>query len=321
MELIFLGTGGSWPTPQRNVSAFAIKRGSELLLFDCGEGTQRQFQRSNVSYMAISNIFLTHLHGDHILGLPGLLQTMNLNDREAPLTIHGPPGTKRYVSLIFTNPLPRPGFEVNVKEITDEHVTPFDGYRIVARQLDHTVTSFGYALIEDPRPGRFDKAKALDLGVPEGPLFGKLQKGQPVELDDGTTIDPQQVLGSPRRGRKIAYTGDCRPSEATVELAHNADVLIHEATFSDEHEDANRYGHSTASQAAFIAKKAHARTLYLTHISPRYANASPLEEEARTVFENAHIANDLDTLVVKFPPDEPATGDFAKTAQDAATAQ
>lgn len=316
MELSFLGTGGSWPTAQRNVSAVALKRGSEILLFDCGEGTQRQFQRSDVSYMAVSSVFLTHLHGDHILGLPGLMQTMNLNDREAPLRIFGPAGTKRYVSLLLSPPMPRPSYDVEVTELSDGDVVPFDGYRVEARKLDHTIPSLGYALTEDPRPGRFDKQAALDLGVPEGPAFGELQQGRAVELEDGTLIEPEQVLGAPRRGRKVVYTGDCRPCEATVELADHADVLVHEATFANDHEDANAVGHSTAGQAAFIAEKANVRRLFLTHFSPRYTDPTPLVEEAQAVFEATEAAEDLDTHVIKFPPDEPAEGPFAKRAAD-----
>ncbi len=314
MELVFLGTGGSWPTVHRNVASLALKRGSEILLFDCGEGTQRQFQRSDVSYMSVSNVFVSHLHGDHVLGLPGLLQTMSLNDRRTPLTIHGPPGIKRFVSLIFSRPMPSPRFEVNVRELTDGEVLPFEGYRVEARKLDHSTPNFGYALVEDPRPGRFDKDHALELGVPEGPLFGRLQQGETVELEDGTLVRPGQVLGEPRRGRKIAYTGDCRPCEATVELADHADVLVHEATFLEEHEDANELGHSTARQAAFIAEKANVDRLFLTHISPRYADPGPLEEEARSVFEEAYVAEDLDAHVVRFPKDDPARGPFAQPA-------
>jgi ribonuclease Z len=305
MELAFLGTGASWPSAQRNVSALALKRGSEVLLFDCGEGTQRQFQRSELSYMAVSKIFVTHLHGDHILGLPGLLQTMTLNERDEPLQIVGPPGTKEFVSLMLSRPMPSPGFEVEVRELSDGIDLEFDGYRIEARELDHTATNLGYALVEESRPGRFDKETALDLGVPEGPAFSDLQEGASVELDDGTVVEPDQVLGPTRRGRKVAYTGDCRPCEATVRLAYHADVLVHEATFASDHDSPNEVGHSTASQAAFIAKQADARKLFLTHISPRYGSPERLEHEARDVFENVVVAEDLDTFTVTFPADEP----------------
>jgi len=305
MELTFLGTGGSWPSARRNVSSLALKRGSEVVLFDCGEGTQRQFQRSDISYMATSKIFFTHLHGDHILGLPGLMQTMDLNEREDPLEIYGPPGIKRYVSLTMSRPLPGLSYPVEVTEIDDGTTVCFDEYEVVARELDHSITNLGYALVEEPRPGRFDEQAALELGVPEGPKFSKLQQGEAVEAEDGSIVEPEQVLGDPRRGRKITYTGDCRPCEATVELAYRSDVLVHEATFAVESERAHEVGHSTAAQAAWIADKAEARQLFLTHLSPRYEDPEPVEDEARKVFEGAEVAEDLDTFTVKFPPDEP----------------
>lgn len=306
MELTFLGTGGSWPSSQRNVSAVGLKRGSEVLLFDCGEGTQRQFQKSGLSYMAVEKIFITHLHGDHILGLPGLLQTMALNERDRPLEIYGPPGIQRVIGLFTSNPMPRPGYELHVRQLSDGDELTFDGYTIQVRELAHSVTSLGYALVEDPRPGRFDKPKAVDLGVPEGPAFSQLQQGTPVELEDGTVVTPDQVLGPARRGRKIVVTGDCMPCEATVELAYHADVLVHEATFSSELSDeANTRGHSTAQQAAFIAKSAGVAKLFLTHISPRYNDPEPLETEAQAVFEDTVVARDLLSEVIRFPPDEP----------------
>ncbi|PSG96163.1 ribonuclease Z [Thermoplasmatales archaeon SW_10_69_26] len=270
MELTFLGTGGSWPSARRNVSSLALKRGSEVVLFDCGEGTQRQFQRSDISYMATSKIFFTHLHGDHILGLPGLMQTMDLNEREDPLEIYGPPGIKRYVSLTMSRPLPGLSYPVEVTEIDDGTTVCFDEYVVVAR-----------------------------------PKFSKLQQGEAVEAEDGSIVEPEQVLGDPRRGRKITYTGDCRPCEASVELAYRSDVLVHEATFAVESERAHEVGHSTAAQAAWIADKAEVRQLFLTHLSPRYEDPEPVEDEARKVFEGAEVAEDLDTFTVKFPPDEP----------------
>jgi len=305
MELTFLGTGGSWPSARRNVSSLAVKRGSEVVLFDCGEGTQRQFQRSDISYMETAKIFFTHLHGDHILGLPGLMQTMDLNERDEAVEIYGPPGTKRFVSLVMSRPLPSLSYPIEVTELDDEQVVEFDGYQVEARRLDHSIENLGYALVEDPRPGRFDKETALELGVPEGPKFSDLQQGEAVEAEDGSIVEPEQVLGDPRRGRKVTYTGDCRPSEATVELAYRSDVLVHEATFCDETERAHEVGHSTAGQAAFMADKAEVRKLFLTHLSPRYEDPEPIETEARKVFEDAEVPEDLDTFTVKFPPDEP----------------
>ncbi len=316
MELTFLGTGGSTPSVHRNVSSVALKRGGEVLLFDCGEGTQRQFQRAEVSYMAVRRIFITHLHGDHILGLPGLLQTMDLNDRERSLEILGPPGIKQYMSLVATPPMPRITYPIQVTELRDGDILPFDGYRIEVRRLDHTIPNLGYAVVEDPRPGRFNREAALELGVPEGKAFGQLQNGQSVTLDDGAVVTPAQVLGPTRRGRKVVYTGDCRPCEATVELALGADILIHDATFTSDQDQANEVGHSTAAQAAWIADKAGVGRLFLTHISPRYAKAEPLVEEARAIFAEADVAEDLASYVVTFPADEPAEGGFAQRAAD-----
>lgn len=315
MELVFLGTGASWPSVERNVPAIALKRGAEILLFDCGEGTQRQFQRSTLSYMQVTKIFITHLHGDHFLGLPGLTQTMRLNERKDRLDIYGPPGIREWcvrLGVIPDNPLKekeqkgRGNYTIKVHEIESGTKLEFPGYRVLAKQVSHTVYALGYSLTEDARPGRFNKPKALELGVPEGKAFGMLQRGEPVTLDDGRTITPDMVLGAQRRGRKFAYTGDCVPCEGTVELGRNADVLVHESTYATDFPDANKHGHSTSAQAAYMAKVAKARALYLTHISPRYTNAKPLVEEARKVFKNTHEAKDLLEIVVRFPPDEDA---------------
>jgi ribonuclease Z len=309
MELVFLGTGASWPSIERNVPAVALKRGSEVLLFDCGEGTQRQFQRSGVSYMQISAIFLTHVHADHYLGMPGIVQTMGLNDRKDALHIYGPEGTR---SLCQDQRLvgrdreraPNYGFPIIVHEIKSGHVVQGDGYKVEAKEVRHSIPALAYALTEDLRPGRFHKEQALALGVPEGKMFGELQRGESVTLDDGRVVTPEMVLGPARRGRKVAYSGDCVPCEQMVELAQGADVLVHEATYANDFPDANKHGHSTAAQAAFIAKSARVRSLYITHISPRYTNAKPLVEEARKIFPETHEARDLLQVVVKFPPDE-----------------
>lgn len=318
MELVFLGTGASWPSVERNVPAVALKRGSEVLLFDCGEGTQRQFQRSPLSYMQVQKIFITHLHADHYLGLPGLVQTMRLNERREPLLIAGPPGIRELCEDLKVVPRgskdAKPaktrgrdgGFQVQIVELTSPVELPFQGYKIVAREVRHTIPALAYALVEDARPGRFNKPRALELGVPEGKAFGQLQRGEPVTLEDGRVITPDMVLGPTRRGRKFVYTGDCVPCEQTVELAQGADYLVHEATYANDFPDANKHGHSTAAQAAFIAKAARVTNLYLTHISPRYTNAKPLLEEARKIFPESHEAYDMLSVVVRFPADEPA---------------
>jgi ribonuclease Z len=323
MELVFLGTGASWPSVERNVPAIALKRGSEILLFDCGEGTQRQFQRSGLSYMQVQKIFITHLHGDHFYGLAGLVQTMRLNERKDTLHIYGPPGLlQRLINFEVvkgnasahpersTSGMARPesGFRVVVTEIKSGTELTFPGYKVNAREVRHTIFALAYSVTEEMRPGRFNKPKAIELGIPEGKAFGALQRGENWTLEDGRVITPDMVLGPARRGRKVAYTGDCVPCEQTVELAMGADVLIHESTYANDFTDANRYGHSTAAQAAFIAKAAKVGTLYLTHISPRYNNAQPLVDEARKIFPDSIEAKDLLAIVVKFPPDEPASG-------------
>lgn len=312
MEIVFLGTSASWPTVDRNVAAVAVKRGSEILLFDCGEGTQRQFQRSGLSYMQVNKILVTHLHADHYLGIPGLVQTMRLNERREPLLLYGPPGFKELMWDFRVFPRGRTevreqGYRMAMEEIKSGAVLRFDGYEVHAREVRHTTYALAYAVVEDMRPGRFHKERALALGVPEGKAFGDLQRGASVTLENGTVIAPAQVLGPARRGRKVAYTGDCVPCEQTVELAQGADILVHESTYANDFPDANKHGHSTAAQAAFIAKAARVKTLYLTHVSPRYTNAKPLVEEARKIFPETHEAKDLLQVVVKFPADDEAS--------------
>jgi ribonuclease Z len=303
-RLVFLGTAGSWPTAERSVSATALKRGAEVILFDCGEGTQRQFQRSPLSYMEVSRICLSHLHGDHVLGLPGLVQTMDMNGRTAPLHVVGPPGTMDLVRQLVPVGHYKPSYPIEVQEVRDGARLDGGSYSIHARALKHNVPNLGYALVEAQRPGRFHKQRALDLGVPEGPSFGKLQRGEDVRLPDGRTVRSEQVVGPARPGRKVVVTGDCLPCEATVELARGADVLVHDATFGSEFADANKYGHSTAAQAAFIAQRAGARRLVLTHFSARYRDVAPLLAEARAVFGPTEAAHDLLELDVPFPPEE-----------------
>ncbi|MCD6572290.1 MAG: ribonuclease Z [Thermoplasmata archaeon] len=299
LEIIFLGTGGSWPTVKRNVSAIAIKRGGEILLFDCGEGTQRQIQKSKLSYMQISKIFITHYHGDHFLGLPGLIQTMQLNDREKPLYIYGPRGLRNLISQILSLGYFTPTYEIVATELNDNCSIKFDGYTIKTLKVDHNVPTLAYSLEEDERPGRFNKEKALELGIPEGPLFSKLQKGKTIEIN-GKKITPDMILGPKRPGRKIVISGDTRPLEKLVDFAKNADALIHDATFHSELEEtAVEYGHSTAKQAAEIAKRANVERLFLTHISPRYMDSKPLEEEARELFANSIVPKDFQSFEIR----------------------
>lgn len=300
LRIIFLGTGGSWPTVKRNVSSVAVKRGSEILLFDCGEGTQRQFQQSNLSYMQISKIFISHFHGDHFLGLPGLIQTMQLNDRDKPLHLYGPKGMEELAHKLLTLGYFRPGYTVIAHEVADGEEIRFEGYSILAVKVTHNVPALSYCLQEHPRPGRFNKSKALKLGIPEGPLFSKLQKGQSIILSNGKKITPDMVLGPSRKARKIVISGDTKPCDQMISFSKDADVLIHEATFDSRLEDiALGYGHTTAAQAADIAKKANVEKLFLVHVSPRYLDYHVLEDEARAVFPHSYVAKDFQDLEVK----------------------
>jgi ribonuclease Z len=300
LSIIFLGTGGSWPTVKRNVSSVALKRAGEILLFDCGEGTQRQFQKSSLSYMQISKIFITHFHGDHFLGIPGLIQTMQLNDRDIPLYIYGPKGMNDILVQLLSLGYFKPNYPVISQELDGGDILEFEGYKINVIRANHGVPALAYCLVENMRPGKFDKPKALSLGIPEGPLFSKLQKGETISLKDGRKITPDVVLGPERKGRKIVFSGDTRPMKEMVEFAKDADVLIHEATFESELEDvAGEYGHTTAAQAAEIAKEANVEKLFLIHISPRYIDYRLLEEDARKIFKESFVPKDFQEIEVK----------------------
>ena len=300
LRIIFLGTGGSWPTVKRNVSSLAIKRGSEILLFDCGEGTQRQFQQSNLSFMQISKIFITHFHGDHFLGLPGLIQTMQLNDRDTPLHIYGPKGMEELTDHLLTLGYFRPSYEIISHDITNGDEVEFEEYSIHVLKVKHNVPAFSYCLEEQQRPGKFNKPKALELGIPEGPLFSKLQCGQTITLANGKDITPDMILGPSRKGRKIVISGDTMPCEEMIAFSKNADVLVHEATFDSELEDiAKDYGHTTAAQAAEIAKKAGVEKLFLVHVSPRYLDYRVLENDARKIFVQSFVPKDFQEIEIK----------------------
>jgi len=301
VQIVFLGTSGSWPTPKRNVSAIAVKRGPEVILFDCGEGTQRQFMLSKLSFMQVSRVFLTHFHGDHFLGLPGMVQSMSMNGRERELLVYGPKGTEGLVENLVTLGHFRSAFPVVGKGLRGGEAVDCGEYAVRAVESAHTVPALGYALEEGPRPGRFSLERARELGVPEGPLYSRLQEGQAITVG-GRTVAPEMVLGPPRRGRKIVYTGDTLPTRSILEAARDADVLIHDATADTGLEEkANRYGHSTGRQAAEIAKEAGARALILTHYSPRYEDATPILEDAKAVFPATYMAEDFFEYEVPYP--------------------
>ncbi|MBI0584124.1 MAG: ribonuclease Z [Methanomassiliicoccus sp.] len=304
MQLTFLGTGGGMPSPSRGVSAIALQFGGEVLLFDCGEGTQRQFMLSTVSFMKVAAIFITHFHGDHFLGLPGLIQSMNFSGRKAPLAIFGPPGmidlAKDLISLgHFTL-----GFDITAGEMTDGDGADVGALRVTALEVEHTVPALSFVIEERERRGRFKADRAKELGVPPGPLFGELQAGREVRIGE-LIIEPTMVMGSPRKGRKVVISGDTRPNARLTEAAAGASVLVHEATLDASLiEGARSYGHSTALEAGQVARAAKVGLLVLTHISSRYENASVLETEAREVFPRVVAAYDLMTIPVPFPKDE-----------------
>jgi ribonuclease Z len=299
LKITFLGTGASIPTPQRGLSAIAIRRKDELIMLDCGEGTQRQMIKGGVSFHRKTKIFVTHMHGDHILGLPGLLQTMSLLGRKEKLDIYGPRGIRDFVEAINQTVSFNLTFPVQVLEKEAGIVCKEKDYTVTAVRSVHMNPSLIYALTEKPRPGIFYAEKAKELGVPKGPLWSKLQSGKPVKLLDGRIVEPEMVLGASRHGRKIVYTGDTCPSENLVKLAENADLLIHEATFEDEmKERAIEDGHSTPSMAAETAKKAGVKRLILTHISARYKDGNRLLQQAKKSFNNTELAEDFLELEV-----------------------
>ncbi len=301
LHVIFLGTAGSLPTPERNPSAVLVNREGELTLFDCGEGTQRQMMRARTGMMRLNYIFLTHLHADHILGVPGLLETMAFQGRTEPLTIAGPVNTIRLIETFSTICYFARDFEVRAMELDPGDVVRMNGYQVEAVETHHSVPSLGYCLKEDQRLGRFNREVAIALGVPPGPLFGKLQHGQTVEID-GKIIRPDQVMGQPRPGRKIVYTGDTRPCRPIEVASNNADLLIHDGALAEDMADwARETRHSTVGEAAALAKRANVRRLALTHISSRYSrDVSPLLTEARKIFENTLVAEDLMNIELRF---------------------
>jgi ribonuclease Z len=300
LDLVFLGTAGSTPTAQRAASATLVRRGGDRLLIDCAEGTQRQLLRSDVGLVELSEVFLTHLHADHYLGLPGMLKTFALRGRDTPLTIYGPSGLRELVATL-KRVFGRLTYPLQLVELDAGATLERDEYSVRTFRVEHGVPALGYALVEERRPGRFDLDTATALGVPDGPARGALQRGEAVTLADGSVVRPEQVLGEARAGRRVALTGDTRPAAAVVEAVSGFDVLVHDATFcADELDRARETGHSTAAEAASVGRDAGVRLLALTHISSRYGGRD-VEEEACAVFPSTVVPRDFDTIEVPFP--------------------
>jgi ribonuclease Z len=301
LSVTFLGTSASIPTLDRNVASLAVQREGETLLFDCGEGTQRQMMRYGVGF-SFRDIFFSHYHADHLLGVTGLLRTMGLQDRSTPVTLFGPRGAQRILGAAISLGIERNKFPIEIQEVRpgDRVVRP--QYDILVFETEHRADTIGYALVEHPRLGRFNPERARTLGIPEGPLWGRLHKGETVTLEDGRTFFPADLVGAPRDGRRLVYTGDTRPHLAVIQASAAADLLIHEATFGgDELERAIETGHSTAAEAARVALDAGARRLALTHISSRYhRDTSELLAEAKEVFPETIIARDGMTIEVPY---------------------
>jgi ribonuclease Z len=293
MEITFLGTSGCIPTDKRGLPAVHLDYLGEPMLFDCGEGTQRQMRLAGLNFMNLDHIYITHLHADHFFGLGGMIQSMEFLERERPLTIHGPPGTADAIDKILsTGTFKLDHLSVKVDEAGEGEVFRGKRYTVTAARADHTKNSLAYCFTEDAHR-KFNKPRALELGIPEGRLFSSLQEGHAVDVK-GKTITPEMVLMEPIPGRKVAYSGDTRPCEAIIELARGADVLIHESMFSHEDlESTEDAAHTTTKQAAEVALKAGVKRLYLTHISQRYTEPEKLQAEAREIFPQTYIAEDF----------------------------
>jgi ribonuclease Z len=298
IHIIFLGTSGAIPTLKRSLPAVLIQRENELLMLDCGESVQRQMLRAKVGFHKKTKIFLSHLHGDHVLGIPGLLQTMALLDRKRTVEVYGPEGTAEFLTCVQETLHFGLTFDVLIHEVHDAGmVCEEPDYAVEAVWANHVMPTLAYSFLEKTRPGKFYPEKAAALGVPKGILWSQLQQGKAVTLPDGNVVKPEEVTGTARHGRKIVYSGDTRPFKGLAKFAASADLLIHEATFDDGlAEKAELDGHSTPSQAASQAKKAKVKKLVLTHISARYSDAGLLLEQAKKIFADTVVAEDFFVL-------------------------
>lgn len=291
MEIIFLGTSSAVPTLERNHPSIALRAFAEVMLFDCGEGTQRQLIEAKISPMKITKIFISHFHGDHILGLGGLIQSLGFRGREKDLDIYGPKGLHKIINAISSFGYFQINYNLNIHEIDDGTIIETEEYVVECAKVEHNIPSYAYSIREKKKP-LFLREKAEELGIPPGPLYGKLHNGEEVEFE-GRIIKPEQVLGEAKKGKKISYSGDTRPCEAMIRLARDSDILIHESTYeAEDHQRAVDNAHSTSVEAAEIAREANVNELVLTHISTRYTSDKNIKSEAQKVFKNTKVARD-----------------------------
>lgn len=291
MEIIFLGTSSAVPTLERNHPSIALRAFAEVMLFDCGEGTQRQLIEAKISPMKITKIFISHFHGDHILGLGGLIQSLGFRGREKDLDIYGPKGLHKIINAISSFGYFQINYNLNIYEIQDGTIIETEDYVVECAKVEHNIPSYAYSIREKKKP-LFLREKAEELGIPPGPLYGKLHNGEEVEFE-GRIIKPEQVLGEAKKGKKISYSGDTRPCEAMIRLARDSDILIHESTYeAEDYQRAVDNAHATSVEAAEIAKEAEVKELVLTHISTRYTSDENIKSEAQKVFKNTKVARD-----------------------------
>ncbi|HAQ7288493.1 MULTISPECIES: ribonuclease Z [unclassified Enterococcus] len=313
MELQFLGTGAGVPAKHRNVTSIALKlldERNEVWLFDCGEGTQMQILRTTIRPRKIGKIFITHLHGDHIFGLPGLISSRSFQGGDTPLEIYGPKGIEEYIKVSLGISQTRLSYPLKFIELNETAPIFTDQqFSVYTKKLNHGIDSFGYRVVEHDHKGELQVDRLKELGIPAGPLYGKLKQGETIQLEDGRTINEKDFVGPDKKGRIVTILGDTRKTHNSVVLAENSDILVHESTFNkDEARMAHNYFHSTTHQAAEVAKEAQAKRLLLTHISARYLGkaALELEKEAQEVFENTTIMKDFDSIEIPFREEEEA---------------